>query len=220
MSNKLQLYWSKFALALVSVVMVVAAVPTPSVYAAACTPPGTNYGTVTQTSNISSAGTYRIWTRMAAANSTDNTVLLEIDGNTCYVVGGSSVPTYASGATNYFVNNKTNWISKTTGGTNIDVSFTTGNHTVKLIGNGPGVVIDRVLLTKDTTCTPTGTGSNCASIYFAADIDQNGSVNFLDFSRLASKYNQSGGGLGRTDINLDGTVSFLDLSLMANTYGQ
>lgn len=188
---------------------------------AACTAPSTNYGTVTHSNvSITSAGTYRIWTRMAAPSASSNTYLLEIDGGTCYTVGGSSVPVFANGSSTRFTANTSNWISKTTGGANIDVSFTVGTHTIKLIGNADGVVVDRIVLTKDTTCTPTGDGSNCATVYLAADLDQNGKVDFLDFSRLAAKYNQSGGNLGRTDINGDGTVNFLDFSLMASTYGQ
>ena len=188
--------------------------------AAACTAPGTDYGTVTLSATVSQAGTYRIWTRMSAPNSTDNTYLLDIDSATCYTVGGSTVPTYASGATTYFQNNTTNWISKTSGGTTIDVALTAGSHTLKLIGASSGVVVDRVLIVSDTTCVPTGVGDNCASIYVAADIDQNGSVNFLDFSRLANKYGQSSASLGRADINNDGTVNFLDYSALASKYGQ
>ncbi len=192
---------------------------TPAV-AAACTPPGTDYGMLTQTFSVSSAGTYRIWSRLAAPDASNNTYLLDVDSTSCYTVGGSTVPVYANGATTHFVNNTTNWTSKTSTGTTIDISLSAANHTFKLIGSGQGLVVDRIILTKDTTCTPIGTGDNCASVYFAADIDQNGSINFLDFSRLAAKYNQSSGSLGRVDINGDGTVNFLDFSLMASTYGQ
>lgn len=188
--------------------------------AAACTPPSTDYGTVTLTASVSAAGTYRVWTRMSAPNSTDNTYLLEIDGNTCYTVGGSGVPTYPNGASTYFQNNTTNWISKTSGGANIDPTLSSGSHTIKLIGNASGVVVDRIIITADTTCVPTGVGDNCASIYLAADIDQNGKVDFLDFSRLANRYNQTGSSLGRSDINNDGTVNFLDYSILASKYGQ
>jgi hypothetical protein len=165
--------------------------PPATTHAAACTPPGTDYGTVTFTANISSAGTYRIWTRMSAPNSTDNTYLLDIDSATCYTVGGSTVPTYAGGATTYFANTTANWISRTSGGATIDHPFTSGNHTIKLIGNSSGVVVDRVVITADTTCTPKGVGDNCASIYLAPDINQDGSVGFLDFSALSSKYSQT-----------------------------
>lgn len=132
-------------------------------FAASCTAPATDYGTVTSTVNITGSGTYRVWTRMSAPDTTNDTYLLEIDGSTCYTVGGTNVPTYASGATTFFVNNTTNWISKTSTNANIDVSLTAGSHTFKLIGNAPGVVVDRVVLTQDLTCTPTGTGDNCAN---------------------------------------------------------
>lgn len=189
------------------------------VSAAACTPPGTDYGTVTYNATVSSATTYRIWVRMSAPSASVNTVLLEVDGNTCYTVGGSTVPTYAGGATTYFSNNTSNWINRTSGGATISQSLTSGSHAIKLIGTGTGVVVDRVIITADDSCTPIGVGDNCAMIYVAPDIDMNGNVNFLDFSRLASKYNQSSGSLGRVDINGDGTVNFLDYSLLASKYG-
>jgi hypothetical protein len=101
---------------------------------------------------------------MAAPDTTNNTYLLEIDSSTCNTVGGGTVPVYASGATTYFANNATNWIAKNTGGSFIDVNFTTtGTHNLKLIGNGDGVVLDRLIFTQDTSCVPTGTGDNCAN---------------------------------------------------------
>jgi hypothetical protein len=191
-----------------------------AVYAAACTPPGTDYGTVTYTASISAAGTYRIWVRMSAPSTSVNTVMLDIDSTTCYTIGGSDVPTYANGASTYFTNNTTNWINHTSGSVVMSQSLSSGSHTIKLIGTGDGVVVDRVLFTTDDSCTPTGAGDNCAMVYIAPDIDMNGVVNFLDFSALASKYGQSGSSLGRSDINRDGVVNFLDFSLLANKYGQ
>jgi len=152
--------------ALLYVMLVSMLVPTfqaKNALAAACATPATDYGQVTGLSTtIDTAGTYRIWTRMAAANTTDNTYLLEVDGTTCYTVGGSSVPTYANGATTYFANSTANWINTTSTGTTISMSLGVGNHTVKLIGNAPGVVVDRLIFTASTTCTPTGNGNNCA----------------------------------------------------------
>lgn len=131
--------------------------------AAACVAPGTDYGQVTNLStNIDTAGTYRIWTRMAAENSSNNTYLLEIDGNTCFTVGGSGVPVYSNGASTHFVNNTTNWRNTTNTGSVVSMNLSTGTHTIKLIGNAPGVVIDRLIFTTSTSCTPTGTGANCA----------------------------------------------------------
>lgn len=131
--------------------------------AAACTVPSTDYGQVSGLSaTIDTAGTYRIWTRMAAANTTDNTYLLEVDGSTCFTVGGSGVPVYASGATNHFANSPANWRNTTSTSSAVTMSLSAGSHTIKLIGNAPGVVIDRLIFTSSTTCTPTGTGNNCA----------------------------------------------------------
>jgi hypothetical protein len=60
------------------------------------------------------------------------------------------------------------------------------------------------------------------TIYNSADINTDGTVNFLDFSVLSSKYGQSGSvaTLGRSDINTDGTVNFLDFSVLASNYGR
>ncbi len=206
--------------ALFAIASIVAISPAPTASAAACTPPGTDYGTVTYTASIGTTGTYRFWVRMSAPSASVNTVLLDVDSNTCYTVGGSTVPVYASGASTYFSNNTTNWINRTSGGATISQNLAAGSHTFKLIGTGAGVVVDRVIITADDTCVPTGTGNNCAMVYFAPDIDMNGKVDFLDFSRLASKYNQSGGSLGRADVNNDGTVNFLDYSALASKYGQ
>ncbi len=188
--------------------------------AAACVPPGTDYGTVTFSTEISEAGTYRIWTRMSAPNSTDNSFLMDVDSTTCYTVGGSNVPVYANGATTHFTNNKSNWISRTTTGTQIDISLSAGTHTIKLIGTSAGVVVDRVIITRDDGCSPTGDGSNCATNIVAADINSDAKVNFIDFSLLSTRYNKSDGTIGRSDINLDGVVDILDFSLLANKYGQ
>ena len=132
------------------------------VLAAACATPSTDYGQVSNISiAIDTAATYRIWTRMAAADSTNNTYLLEVDGSTCFNVGGSSVPTYANGSTTRFAANSTNWIATTATGSAATLNLSVGTHTIKLIGNAPNVVIDRLIVTSDMACTPTGTGDNC-----------------------------------------------------------
>lgn len=55
---------------------------------------------------------------------------------------------------------------------------------------------------------------------WAEDINQDGNVDLLDFSLLATKYGQTGTSLGRADINGDGIVNLLDFSLLAGKYGQ
>lgn len=51
------------------------------------------------------------------------------------------------------------------------------------------------------------------------DINSDGRVDILDFSILASKFNQTGSGLGRADINSDGRVDILDFSRLASNFG-
>ncbi len=67
--------------------------------------------------------------------------------------------------------------------------------------------------------TSTASSTAGSTTRYTADINQDGTVNLLDLSVLASKYGQSGGGLGRSDINQDGTVNLLDLSVLASQYG-
>jgi hypothetical protein len=65
----------------------------------------------------------------------------------------------------------------------------------------------------------TYTASVTYNTSLAEDINQDGHINFLDLSILASKYGQSGAAIGRSDINSDGIVNFLDLSQLASKYG-
>ncbi len=137
--------------------------------AATCTAPTTDYGTVTSPATQSlPAGTYKIWTRMVAADTTNNTYLLQVDSGasaTCYTVGGSTVQTYTTAqdtANTRFstsASNTSDWIAAST-----TVTFSTaGTHTLTMIGNAPNVVIDRIILTQDTSCVPAGLGDNCAN---------------------------------------------------------
>ena len=191
----------------------------PTANAAACVPPPTDYGTVTQNISVSSAGIYRVWTRMAAPSASDNTYLLDIDSTDCYTVGGSTVPVHG-GSAPYCVAGTSNWIARTSGGSFIDVNLSVGTHAFKMIGEKEGVVVDKILLTKDTACTPATHGDNCAVQYYKADINQDADIDFLDFSSIASTYSQTGGGIGRNDINEDGVVNFQDFSVLGNFYGR
>jgi fibronectin type 3 domain-containing protein len=125
------------------------------VRAAACSPPPADYGTVTSTIQIDTAGTYRVWSRLMAPNTTANSYLLEIDGSNCYIVGdSSSTPA-----------NSWTWIDYQNGDTSsrVQQNMTAGSHNIKLIGREAGVKLDRVLFVTDMNCVPTGTGDNCAT---------------------------------------------------------
>jgi hypothetical protein len=88
-----------------------------------------------------------------APDTTANSYLLEIDGNTCFTVGDSAIAA-----------NSWTWVDYQNGSTTnkINATLTAGTHSVKLIGREAGVKVDRVLFLSDTTCVPTGTGGNCA----------------------------------------------------------
>jgi len=122
--------------------------------AAACAPPSTDYGTATASIKIDTDGTYQIWSRMMAPDTTNNSYMLEVDGANCYVVGDSaSMPVNTWTWVDYQNATATNKARQT---------LTAGTHTLKMIGREPGVKLARVLLVSDLNCIPTGTGDNCA----------------------------------------------------------
>ncbi|HSX52931.1 MAG TPA: Ig-like domain-containing protein [Patescibacteria group bacterium] len=125
---------------------------------AACAAPSTNYGSATQSVSVPSLGTYHVWSRIMVPSSTSSSYLLEVDGGTCYVVGGGSA----------IAANTWTWVDYQNGTTSSKVdlaNLSAGTHTLKLIGNAAGVKLDRILLLTDNSCSganmPTGTGDNC-----------------------------------------------------------
>jgi fibronectin type 3 domain-containing protein len=130
---------------------------TSHVNAAACTPPATTYGTDTMTVNVTSATVYNVWVRMQAPAATSDSIMLQVDGSTCYSVGGNaSMPL-----------NAWTWVNYQNGSTTSTMqtpSLTAGSHSLELIGTEPGVEIDNVLLLSDASCVPTGTGTNCTPV--------------------------------------------------------
>lgn len=140
--------------------------------AGACAQPATDYGNASGLSvnvGTGATATYRIWTRMVAPDTTNNTYLLEVDGSNCYTVGGTGVQTYTSAqatASTYFstsTSNTTDWIHTQSSGASLDISLTSGTHTFRMIGNAPNVVVDRLIVTQDLACIPQGVGDNCAT---------------------------------------------------------
>lgn len=155
--------WSRIRIVVLAVVLPAATVVASVVVspqtaeAAACTAPPADYGSATTSVNIPSTGNYKIWSRIQPSSSdvNHNSYKLEIDGNTCFAVGGGDqIPANAWTWVNYHDGNVF---------TSVQHNFsTTGNHTVKLIGNEPNAKLDRVIFTQDMSCVPTGTGDNCA----------------------------------------------------------
>jgi hypothetical protein len=134
-------------------------VSAPRVHAAACAAPSTDLGTDTLSVNIPAAGTYTIWTRMQAPDTSHNAINLQVDADNCFNVGGGSFT-----ATSW-ASDTSNWINYTDGNTStkISVTLTAGSHSLKYIGTQAGVMVDKVILSSDASCTPTGMGTNCQS---------------------------------------------------------
>lgn len=118
----------------------------------------TEFGSVTNiTVSIPNPGSYRVWSRIIPGAS-NNTYLLDVDGISCYTVGGTNVAAGTSWQ----------WVDFQQGGSKINHNFATaGNHTIKLYGTGDGLQLDRVIFTQDTAGTycnvQMGTGDNCAN---------------------------------------------------------
>ncbi len=134
--------------------------------AASCNYTGADFGSVTMTMNIQETGSYRAWSRIQIPSSANNSYLLKItegSTSTCYDVGkNSSLPL-----------NTWKWVDYQDGNTNSKINHTfssTGSKTITMIGTSDGVLLDRVILTKDTALggycdltNSTSTGDNCAS---------------------------------------------------------
>lgn len=122
--------------------------------AAACAAQSTARGAATSSFSIPTSGTYRIWSRMLNPSTANNSYILEIDDTTCGVIVGDNSAVQA---------NVWTWVDYQSGTTTnkINVTLAAGTHTIKLIGREDNVEIDKIIMTTDTSCVPTGTGDNC-----------------------------------------------------------
>ncbi len=131
-----------------------------SVRAASCTNTS-NYGVATMTVTVPATGEYRLWSRMKIPSASASTYQLEVDGNTCWQVGGSNVPTNTWTWVDWYGSNATQKVNYT---------FTSaGSHTLKLIGSSVDVQVDKVILLgtgekcSDGSTEPSGDGVSCAT---------------------------------------------------------
>ncbi len=142
----------KLFLILALVLTITSFKPSESLAQSCTTTPPTNTGTSTM-SATTTAGTYRVWVRMKAADTSNNSFYLRIDSQ-CAVLVGDNNQISASAWT---------WVDYQNGVTTnkINTTLTAGDHVVTIIGNEPGVSVDKILMTKNLTCVPTGFGDNC-----------------------------------------------------------
>lgn len=123
---------------------------------AACDPLPTDKGLATVTVNSSTSGTYRVWTRIKASSSSNNSVFLQIDESVCKVtVGDANIPA-----------NTWTWVDYQSGNTSskINATLNSGAHTVKLAGREADVRVDKVMFVADMNCVPSGNGDNCVAV--------------------------------------------------------
>jgi chitodextrinase len=139
-------------LGIASLCLTVATLAAPASAATTCQTPNPSYGSVTSGVSVPATATYRIWSRMMAGSATDNTYYLNVDGTSCFNVGGTGVS-----ASDW------SWIDYQNGSASstVDLALTQGSHTLTLIGNAPNVALDHIVLTSDLNCVPTGNGDNC-----------------------------------------------------------
>ncbi len=120
---------------------------------AACAGLPSDKGVATTSVSVSEAGTYRVWSRVQVPDTSNNSYYLEIGDTLCGVVVGDSG----------IAANQWTWVDYRDGNSSnkISVNLSAGSHTIRMVGREDGVKLDRIILTKDTACVPTGTGDNC-----------------------------------------------------------
>lgn len=124
--------------------------------AAACTALATTYGSTTNTVTVPATGTYHVYLRVKTSDSTVNSVGMQIDQTNCNMTaGGTSLSA-----------NTWTWVDWQGGNRSslMNVSLAAGSHSFVIAGKGTGLQVDRVILSQDSACVPSGTGDNCTTV--------------------------------------------------------
>ncbi len=202
---------------------------TPRAHAAACAP-SADFGTVSFTSatgnpvSIPGSGAavaYKIWSRMAIQNTTDNNYLLEVDGN-CYTVTDTGAVT-ASLDQSSPTNINWTWVSTS-------LNLAPGNHDIKLVGNGANVAVDRLLFIDQTAASPcvpaaSGNGDDCTADTFAPTVSitspaANATVTGTVNISATANDNAGGSGVKQVQFYLDNSTTALPgtVAVSGSTY--
>lgn len=185
---------------------------------AACAANPTTYGVVTGSFTVSQTGTFRVWSRIQPNSSipANNSYILEIDDTVCgIVVGDATIPA-----------NTWTWVDYRDGNTSskINLSLAAGSHTYKIYGREDGVLLDNLVFASDSSCVPTGTGSNCSGgstntcSVKQGDANNDNAVNILDISLILSNYGQTNSS-SCADVTKDGSINIQDISIVLSKYG-
>jgi hypothetical protein len=123
---------------------------------AACSTLPSSMGTVTFTVNAPSDASYRLWAHVYTPTSANDATYLRVDQSYCQITLGNSNGMPAGQFT---------WVDYQNGTTSnkINLSLSSGNHTFTFAGLDPSVGVDKIVLTADQTCVPSGDGTNCTN---------------------------------------------------------
>lgn len=209
--------------------------PAYAVSGGCATPPAT-YGQAKVTITTIQATPFRIWSRLQAPDTTNNSFFLQVDDECTRVFGDSAIPA-----------GQWTWVNSQDGDTAkvVTISPTIGDHRLTLTGREPGVLLDKVIITPDLNCTPVDEGDNCKNTAQATitptitptpattsaaptatptssaqptpakatpgDANQNGTVELSDLNLLLTEWNTGGSTI---DFNSDGQINVYDLSIL------
>ncbi len=122
---------------------------------AACATMPNDKGSVMTTVSVPSTQSYTIWSRNKSPTTSSNGYYLQIDTNCGIAVGDAAIPV-----------NTWTWVNYQGGSTSniMTVNLSAGTHTFRFYGLDASLIVDRVLLTAGSGCTPTGIGDNCVNV--------------------------------------------------------
>lgn len=131
---------------------------TPTPYMIYCPPDGLQAGgTATIDVDLNKTANYKMWIEMMGGGDNENSLWLRIDQLYCVKVGDlAGMPA-----------NTWQWVDYQNGDTSNKIPtpiLGTGHHLITIMGNEPGVSVDRFLMMIDNTCIPTGNGDACLGI--------------------------------------------------------
>lgn len=108
--------------------------------------PASNFGTITAKVNLPESGSYKLWVRTAASNST-NALSVQIDNGQVLSMGGPTT------------SNDWTWVDYKNGdqANKTVMNLNAGEHTIKITGTNKGVKLDKFLLANEA-CVPEGIG--------------------------------------------------------------
>ncbi len=122
-------------------------------------------GSAVMTIDVPATGAYVIWNRISVSGAANSGFWLQIDDSCAISIGGMALTPQEWAWVNYRNADPADKVS---------VELSAGAHTVKLMEQGPEVRIDKLLLTNDQGCTPTGgDGAGCLSASDAPTIPTN-----------------------------------------------